>query len=236
MDIDDATGTPSTAAQPRKLTRLSGVRATPGGWVHLVELDDGWAVFADNRARYRRWQGACALALLAVLGAEALLQYGHSPAAQGVLGLVAFGLLVLIISIGQLSDERTAADRRRSRANNMWRAGGRDAIRQAVRHVGRARTVNDMNILLTSLGRTDPVYSLARTRRTTINQRWWQSTVRIDLAGGHQLVYRARGIRRPTKLVQIFCGGQQHAAQPVRCARHGGDHPAPTTPPAEDHQ
>jgi hypothetical protein len=67
-----------------------------------------------------------------------------------------------------------------------------------------ARTVAATNILLTSLGRTEPVYSIARTRHTAIKQRWWQCTVRIDLTGGHQLTYRARGIRRPTKLARIF--------------------------------
>jgi len=205
MDTDGSTGAASPASPTRKLTRVSGVHATPGGWVHLIELDDGWAVFADNRARYRRWQGVCALALLLALGAEALLQHGYGPAAaQGVLGLAAIGLLVLIISIGQLSDQRTAADRRRARAHSVWRAGGREATRQAVRHAGRARTVGEMNILLTSLGRTEPVYSHAATRRTTVDQHWWQSTVHIDLAGRHQLLYRARGIRRPTKLAQIF--------------------------------
>jgi len=211
MDTDDSTGAPSPASPIRKLSRVSGVRATPGGWVHLIELDDGWVVFADNRARYRRWQGVCALALLLTLGAEALLQHGYGPAAaQGVLGLAAIGLLVLIISIGQVSDQHAAADRRGTRARSMWRAGGRDATRQAMRHAGRARTVGEMNILLTGLGRTEPVYSHAATRRTAIEQHWWHSTVLIDLAGGHQLQYRARGIRKPTTLVQIFRRNRQH--------------------------
>ena len=193
------------AHTPRKLARVSGVHATPGGWVHLIELEDGWAVFTDNRARYRRWQGACALGLVLALGAEALLQHGHGPAAaEGVLGFAAIGLLVLIISIGQLSDQRAAADRRQTRRHSMWRAGGRDAVRQALRHVGPARTVGEMNVLLTSLGRTEPVYSLAGTQHIGVEQRWWRSVVSIDLAGGHQLVYRARGIRRPTELAQIF--------------------------------
>jgi hypothetical protein len=203
--MDDSTGARPPASSPRKLARVSGVHATPGGWVHLVELEDGWAAFPDNRARYRRWQGACALGLVLALGAEALLQHGYGPAAaEGVLGLAAIGLLVLIISIGQLSDQRAAADRRQTRRHSMWRAGGRDAVRQALRHVGPARTVGEMNILLTSLGRTEPVYSLAGTRRVGVERHWWRSVVRIELAGGRQLTYRAHGIRGPAKLAQIF--------------------------------
>lgn len=213
MDTDDPSGAPSPAPPIRKLTRVSGVRATPGGWVRLIELDDGWVAFADHRAPYRRWQGVCAVALLLALGAEALLQHGYGPvAAEGVLGLAAVGLLLLIMAIGLRADQRVAAQRWSTRVDSMWRAGGRDAIRQAVRHAGRAHTVGEMNVLLTSLGRTEPVYSHAATRRTAVEQHWWRSTVRIDLTGGHQLRYRARGVRRPMKLAQIFHRSMQHAA------------------------
>ncbi|HEX4725067.1 MAG TPA: hypothetical protein VH333_21320 [Pseudonocardiaceae bacterium] len=205
MGTDHSTGAPFPVLPIRKPLRVSGVHATPGGWVHLIELEDGWVVFADNRAGYHRWQGACALALIPVLGTLALLEHGSGPVdAEAALGFAAFGLVMLIMSIGDGADRRASADRRRTRAQSTWLAGGRGAVQQAVRRTSGARTVAEMNVLLTSLGRTEPVYSIARTRHTEIKQHWWQCTVRMDLAGGHQLVYRARGIRRPTKLAQIF--------------------------------
>jgi hypothetical protein len=185
--------------------RVSGVRATPGGAVLVVGLADGWAVFPDDRARFRRAQIACAVGALVAFGIEYLLQRTHTPGpAEGIVALVGIGLFVVVFSLGDAADWGAARARRRRRAQSTVRAGGRDAVGQAVRRRGRARTVAEMNVLLSSLGRTDPVYSLDRVRRGEVRRRWWQTTVHLHLTGDHQLVYRVVGLRAPVKLAAIF--------------------------------
>jgi hypothetical protein len=208
MSADDRTEPVTAASVDRRLVRVSGVLAMPGGWVTLVELVDGWVLFPDRRTRYRRWQVVCAVGLVVVLGSEWLLQHGYGPvSAEAVLGLVGFGLLVLIFVIGQVGDDRAAGDRRRLRRESLRRAGGRSAVRQSVRHLGRARTVGGMNVALSSLGRADPVYSTSRVRGVEVRRRWWQTVVDVDLKNGHRVTYRARGIRGPLRLARVFDGG-----------------------------
>ena len=69
---------------------------------------------------------------------------------------------------------------------------------------GRARTVGEMNILLGSIGRTDPVFSKRRISKYSVDHRWWRTTVDLTLTGNHALRYRAVGLRSPAKLARVF--------------------------------
>jgi hypothetical protein len=208
MNADGRADSVAAAPVGRRLVRVSGVWGMPGGWVTLVELEDGWALFPDRRTRYRRWQVVCAVGLVVVLGLEWLLQHGYGPvAAQAVLGLLGFGLLLLIFVIGQVGDDRAAGDRRRLRRESLLRAGGRGAVRQSMRHLGRTRTVGELNIALSSVGRTDPVYSTSRVRDVEVRRHWLRTVVDVELKNGRRIVYRVRGIRGPVKLARVFADG-----------------------------
>ena len=78
------------------------------------------------------------------------------------------------------------------------------ALRSAIRTHTRARTVGGMNILLSSLGRTDPVFSRRRISTCTVDHRWWRTTVALTLDENHALRYRTIGFRSPAKLARVF--------------------------------
>jgi hypothetical protein len=180
--------------------------------VILAELEDGWALFPDRRTRYRRWQIVCAVGLVVVLASEWLLRHGYGPvAAEAVLGLVGFGLLLLIYVIGQVGDDRAFGDRRRLRGESLLRAGGRSAVRQSMRHLGRTRTVGELNIALSSLGRTDPVYSTSRIRDVEVRRQWWRTVVDVELKNSRRVTYRVSGVRGPVKLARLFAGWRGQA-------------------------
>jgi hypothetical protein len=67
-----------------------------------------------------------------------------------------------------------------------------------------------MNILLSGLGRTDPVYSTRRIARSSVDRNWWRSTVHLTLTGNHSLVYRVYGVRSPAKLARVFPADRPH--------------------------
>jgi hypothetical protein len=185
--------------------RVRGVRAAPGGWVAVQELTDGWATFPDQGAGNRRWQRAGVGLLLVLLGAEFVAERIAALAAVVVpIGWAVLFLFVALVVSDEVADDRNAVRRWRARTQALLRAGGRDALRRAVRQHGPARTVGELNILLSELGRTDPVFSARRVRRVAVHSRRWQTTVEVELTGGRQLRYRVRGLRGPARLARVF--------------------------------
>jgi hypothetical protein len=210
---DSAHATPGAASDDRKLIRVKGVRADPGGWVWVSELDDGWATFPDWGAGGRRfqWVGAVLLVVLIALQFPLVDNDWYLP-----LQVINGGLIVLLIIalwvVGQVTDNRKAAARRQVRYRSMFLAGGRDAVRAAVRSRGRTRTVSEMNILLSSIGREDPVFSKRRITKVAVDRRFLRTSVALTLTGGHSLTYRTRGFRGPVKLARVFENLQGHHA------------------------
>jgi hypothetical protein len=113
-------------------------------------------------------------------------------------------LILALVVVGNLTDGRAEVSRWRARNQSMLRAGGKQAFRSTMRTHGRARTVGEMNILLSSLGRTDPVFSDRRISKCNVQQHWWRTTVHLTLTGNHSLSYRAYGVRAPSKLARVF--------------------------------
>ena len=193
----------SSAREP-KLIRVRGVRATPGGWVWVSELKDGWATFPDRSAGGRRWQWVIGILIVVLVPTDYLVAHLKLEWFQfGVSAAIVVFILALVL-VGNLTDGRAEVSRWRARNQSMLRAGGKQAFRSAMRTHGRARTVGEMNILLSSIGRTDPVFSKRRISTCSVNHTWWRTTVDLTLTGNHSLRYRAVGLRSPTKLARVF--------------------------------
>jgi hypothetical protein len=185
---------------------VRGVRATPGGAVWVNELSDGWATFPDRGAGGRRWQWTIGILIVLLIPVDALLKrYTDALIWPQFAASAAIVVLILaLVLIGNLTDARTSINRRKARNDSMLRAGGRQAFRSAMRTHGRARTVGEMNILLGSIGRTDPVFSDRRISTCTVDRRWWRTTVHLTLTGNHSLSYRVIGVRSPARLARVF--------------------------------
>lgn len=186
------------------------MRATPGGWVRLSELADGWATFPDRSAGGRRAQWTIGILAVVLIPVDVLVSRLGLAEFEGIVSIAILALLALLVVVGNVTDERTQVGRWRARRQSVLRAGGRQAFRAAVRHSGTVRTVGEMNILLSSLGRTDPVYSTRRIARSSVDRTWWRSTVHLTLTGNHSLVYRVYGIRSPAKLARVFPVDREH--------------------------
>jgi hypothetical protein len=192
-----------TVSPDRKLLRAA-VRSEPGGWVRVVELADGWVVFPDVRGTLRRWQWFFGIGIFVMGGLEWLPRHGFGPDyLQAVFAFGAIGCLIVLVSLGQASDTRAGRERRRIRRESVLLAGGMGAQKQAFAHMGRARTVAEMNVLLSSLGRAEGVYSARRIRGAEIRRRWWGTVVDLDFGKGH-VVYRSLSVRAAGKLARIF--------------------------------
>lgn len=198
---------------PPKIPHIKGVRAYPGGVVQFQELRDGWATFPDFGGRMRRWQRwGYVVAVGSVIGAIVCAKTGHHTAGV-VLAGVFVGVMLVVMSTGTASDERSALARLRLRWASESRAGGREMLRAALARAGRAETVAKMNVLLSSLGRTDPVYSFARIRRARVrNGKIW-AAVRLTLDNDATLTYRVLGWRAPGRLARAF--GPEHVPTPI---------------------
>lgn len=201
------TPAPSPVAEP-KLIRVRGVWAKPGGWVWVTELADGWATFPDRGVIGRRLQWTIGILILALIPILFLAKHVNAEWFQFGAGLAIVVLILALVLVGNLTDSRVELARRRTRNESMFLAGGKNAFRSAIRTHGRARTVGAMNILLSSIGRTDPVFSDRRIARCVVDRRWWRTTVELTLTGNHSLAYRAYGFRAPTKLARIFARAQ----------------------------
>jgi hypothetical protein len=206
----------SAAPAEPKLTRVRGVRAKPGGWVWVNELTDGWATFPDRGAVGRRVQWVIGILILILIVVDTLIEHYFNDVGltQFILSLAIFALIVALVAVGSITDDRRALGRWRARNDSALRAGGTQALRSAIRTHTRARTVGGMNILLSSLGRTDPVFSRRRISTCTVDHQWWRTTVNLTLDENHALRYRAIGLRAPAKLARVF----DPVAKP-------GDHP-----------
>lgn len=194
------------AAAELKLTRVRGVRATPGGWVWVNELTDGWATFPDRGAGGRRWQWAIGILIVILFPVDALVQHYSNNLIwpQFSVSAAIIVLILALVVIGNFTDSRKSISRWRARNQSMIQAGGKQAFRSAIRTHGRARTVGEMNILLGSIGRTDPVFSRRRISKCTVDHSWWRTTVHLTLTGNHSLSYRTYGFRSPVKLARVF--------------------------------
>jgi hypothetical protein len=191
--------------QNRKLARIKGVRVRPDAPVRLIELTDGWAVFPDLGATNRRWQRLGVVSLVALFVAEYLLQRGYGPyQAQGVVAIAIFALILLLAMTDDISRDMASFRRWRTRQQSTLRAGGRGAVRAAMRHVGPTRTVGEMNVLLSSIGRNDPVYSFRRAKQVRVDRRWWRTVVVIDFVSGRTVTYQVSGPRAAVKLANVF--------------------------------
>ncbi|HEX3783234.1 MAG TPA: hypothetical protein VHX38_26505 [Pseudonocardiaceae bacterium] len=217
MSSEESTEARTTSALPeRKLIRVRGVRAKPGGWVWVNELADGWATFPDRGAGGRRWQWGIGILIVVLFPVDALVQHDNLLWTQFGVSVAIVVLILALVVIGNLTDDRKAVSRWRARNQSMLRAGGRQALAGAIRTHGRARTVGEMNILLSSLGRTDPVFSWRRISTCTVNHSWWRTTVVLRLTGNHSLTYRTYGVRSPGKLARVFASRVESATAPQR--------------------
>ena len=189
----------------RKLIRIYGVRADPGGPVRFQELLDGWATFADFGASGRRLQRIAVVGLVVFFCALAVDEKLAPPNdLESYLVVAIFAMIVLLWASQLVSDERAFFAKIRLRRESALRAGGTAMLRRAINNHGRARTVGQMNILVSSLGRTDPVFSLKRVRRARVRKNWWRATVVLELTNGGELTYRVVGVRAPRKLAAVF--------------------------------
>jgi hypothetical protein len=195
--------TTSIAAE-RKLIRVRGVRATPGGWVWINELVDGWATFPDRGAGGRRWQWAIGILVVILIPTDVLVSHLNLPLYEGLTSAAILALLLLLAVIGNFTDNRKTLSRWRARNQSTLQAGGKQALRGAIRTHGRARTVGEMNILIGSLGRNDPVFSTRRIAKSIVDRSWWRTTIHLTLTGNHSLTYRTYGVRSPAKLARVF--------------------------------
>lgn len=205
------TGTPSDTPaseqhdSDRKLIRINGVRANPGGSVRLQELLDGWATFTDFGAGGRRLQRIAVVLLVVLFGALVVDEKVIGPNGSQIYLVVGIVAMVVLLWASQLvSDERTFFAKLRLRRESALRAGGTKMIRQAVNAHGRARTVGQMNLLISSLGRTDPVFSLKRVRRAQVRKSWWRTKVTVEFTNGKELTYWVIGVRAPRRLASAF--------------------------------
>ena len=202
---DSAHSTPRTSSDDRKLIRVKGVRAIPGGWVWVSELDDGWATFPDWGAGGRRFQWVGAVLLVVLIALQfPLVDYDWYLPLQIINGGLIVALILALWVVGQVTDDRKAMARRQVRFRSMFLAGGRDAVRAAVRSRGRTRTVAEMNILLSSIGREDPVYSKKRIAKVAVARSLLRTSVALTLTGDHSVTYRTLGFRGPGKLARVF--------------------------------
>jgi hypothetical protein len=212
MSPDKPAETPSVdISADRKLIRIRGVRSTPGGWVWMNELVDGWATFPDRSAGGRRLQWGIGILILMLIPVDVVVsRLGLDGYGAGA-SVAILALLLLLAVVGNLTTDRQQFSRWRARNQSMLRAGGKQAFRAAMRTHGPARTVGAMNILLGSVGRTDPVFSRRRIARSSVDHRWWRTTVRLTLTGNHVLTYRVYGLRSPGKLARVFDAQAQHS-------------------------
>lgn len=171
-------------------------------WVS--ELVDGWAIFTDRGAVGRRIQWGIGVLIVVLILADVVVSHLGLADDASVLSAGVLVSILLLAVVGNLSDDRQVFSRWRARNENMLRAGGRQAFRASMRVHGSARTVGGMNILLGSLGRVDPVYSMRRIAASSVDRRWWRTTVRLTLTGDHAVIYRVYGLRAPSKLARIF--------------------------------
>ena len=196
---------PDHSAPERKLIRIKGVQAIPGGPVRFQELRDGWATFTDFGAMGRRWQYRIIVSIFVLLGILVFHQRVIGPSQLDFVFMAGLVALVLLLRTTQLmTDGRSSSARRRLRRESALRAGGTGMLRQAINKHGPARTVGQMNILISSLGRTDPVFSLKRVRHAQVRREWWRTTVTLELTNGKELTYRVVGVRAPHKLAAAF--------------------------------
>jgi hypothetical protein len=197
---------PSADAQTgRKLLRLRGVRVKPGGVVRMAELLDGWATFPDPGAGLIRVQRISLAILVVTTPIAVIVARTHTSGAIAYfLDLVAFLSFLVVVAFGSTSEDLRDIARWRARRQSTFAVGGSTALRQTLNHVGRTRTVGEMNILLSSIGRADPVYSINRVRHVRVRNYWWHARVDIQLKNDKTLIYRATGIRAPTRLTRIF--------------------------------
>jgi hypothetical protein len=192
------------SAREPKLIRVRGVRATPGGWAWVNELTDGWATFPDRSAGGRRWQWTIGILIVLLIPTDYLVAHLKLEWFQFGVSAAIVVLILALVLVGNLTDGRAEVSRWRARNQSMLRAGGKQAFRSAMRTHGRARTVGEMNILLGSIGRTDPVFSKRRISTCSVDHTWWRTTVDLTLTGNHSLRYRAIGLRSPAKLARVF--------------------------------
>lgn len=208
MTPDKPTEAPNKHGTERKLIRIRGVRAAPGGWVWMNELIDGWATFPDRSAGGRRLQWLIAIIAVILIPVDVVVTHFDLAMYEGVVSLAIIAMILLFVVVGNLTDSRREIGRWRARNQSMLRAGGKQAFRTAVRTHGRARTVGEMNILLSSMGRTDPVFSKRRIVKSTVDSRWWRTRVVLDLTDDHKITYQVYGMRAPARLAQIFEPGK----------------------------
>lgn len=188
----------------RKLIRVRGVRANPGGSIWVNELVDGWATFPDRSLVGRRIQWGIGVLIIIAIVVDVVVSHLGLLDAEGIASAAIFGLLLLLVLVGNLTDDRQQVSRWRARNDSMLRAGGKQAYRAAMRTHGSARTVGGMNILLGSIGRVDPVYSQRRIATSAVDHRWWRTTVQLTLTGDQTVTYRVYGIRSPGRLARVF--------------------------------
>ena len=211
MSPDKPVETPSIdVSADRKLIRVRGVRATPGGWVWMNELVDGWATFPDRSAGGRRLQWGIGILILILIPVDVVVSRLGLDGFAAYTSVAILALLLLLAVVGNLTTDRQQFSRWRARNQSMLRAGGKQAFRAAMRTHGRARTVGEMNILLGSVGRTDPVFSMRRIATSSVDHSWWRTTVHLTLTGNHALTYRVYGFRAPGKLARVFASEEQH--------------------------
>lgn len=204
MNSQKSTEKPTASVAEPKLVRIRGVRAKPGGWVWVNELADGWATFPDRGATGRRLQWAIGILIVVLVPVDYLANRLNSMWFQFYASAAIIVLILALVLVGNLTDSRVELDRRRARNESMFLAGGKNAFRGAIRTHGQARTVGGMNILLSSIGRTDPVFSYRRIAKCVVDRRWWRTTVELTLTGNRSLGYRAYGLRAPGKLARVF--------------------------------
>lgn len=197
--------TETKSEQNRRLAKVSGVRVQPGTSVRLIELIDGWAVYPDPGATSRRWQRTAFAVLVMLVVVEYLLVQWRAPSqVEGPLAIVIIALFFGLVIGNELSDDLALFGKWRARQQSALRAGGNRALRQALRFRGRARTVGEMNIMLSSIGRTDPVYSFKRVKRADIRRQWWRTVVAVEFVSGRTVTYQVRSPRAAAKLARLF--------------------------------
>jgi hypothetical protein len=206
-DADESS--PKRPGDDRKLIRINGVRAYPGCPVRFQELLDGWATFTDFGANGRRLQRILVVCLIVLFGALVVDEKVIGPNDTQIYLIVAIVAVVIVLWATQLvSDEQAFFSRLRLRPESARRTGGAAMLRQAINKHGRARTVGQMNVLVSSLGRKDPVFSLRRVQQAQVRKSWWRTTVTLELNNGKELTYRVVGVRAPAKLAAAFERGR----------------------------
>ena len=212
MTADKQNAGPEVLPADRKLIRIKGVRAKPGGVVRLAELTDGWATFPDPGGGARRWQRVGLFVLVPLFVALYLSERGVLPfGAQGILALVVLAVIILLVVSNEVSQDVTILARWRIRREATIRTGGRAQLWRVILTQGRARTVGEVNILLSSLGRADPVFSTRRVRHAQVRKHWWRTVVDLELTNNKHVSYRVVGVRAPSRLARAFDPGRYPA-------------------------